>query len=284
MKDSSPTRLAAYCARLGLDAPPPPTPDGLALLQRAHRQAITFENIDVLLCRPILIDSQAVFAKLVERGRGGYCFEQNRLYADMLADIGIATRPLLARPRLALPEGFTGPRTHVLLLAELEGRLWLADAGFGGSFVPPLPLEDGAEEATPDGARHRLRYLGEPQGEWLIERAGQRETTDGRALEHGDWQAQYSFDLAHVEQMDLEQANHWTATWPASRFLAGPIVSRVLPAGFVALTGTTLTIGRKGVGERRDLGTGEEWRIAMAEMFGIRLSEDEVAGLALFPR
>ena len=275
--------LEAYCARLNLAAPPQPDAAGLAQLQAAHRQAITFENIDVLLRRPIAIDSEAVFAKLVTRGRGGYCFEQNRLYADMLGAIGIATCPLLARPRLALPPGTIGPRTHVLLLAQIEGQDWLADAGFGGSFVPPLPLRDGAETQTPDGARHRLSHVGLPDGTWLLERAGPRATTDGRARDSDDWQAQYSFDLAHVEQMDLEQANHWTATWPGSRFLAAPIVSRVLPAGFMALSGTTLSIAQSGTADKRELLSAAEWREALADLFGITLTPEDVAQLALFP-
>ena len=200
----------------------------------------------------------------------------------MLHAIGITNRPLLARPRLAMPPDFVGPRTHVVLLAQVEGCDWLADAGFGGSFVPPLPLVDGAETRTADGARHRLLHLGLPDGAWLLERAGPRDTTDGRALDHGDWQAQYSFDLAHVVQTDLEQANHWTATWPGSRFLAGPIVSRVLPAGFIALSGTTLSIAQAGVAEKRELGSAREWREALADLFGIALTADEVAQLALF--
>ncbi len=252
-------------------------------MQAAHRQAITFENIDVLLGRPILIDSESVFAKLVSRGRGGYCFEQNRLYADMLALAGITSRPLLARPRLALPEGFTGPRTHVLLLAEVEGQPWIADAGFGGSFVPPLPLEHLAETSTPDGARHRLRRVGQPDGEWLLERAGPRDTTDGRAKDEQGWQAQYSFDLGPVMPMDLEQANHWTATWPGSRFRAGPIVSLVLPGGFMALSGTVLSVAADGTASKRELTGPEEWRGVMAETFGIALSASEVSQLALFP-
>lgn len=252
-------------------------------MQAAHRQAITFENIDVLLSRPILIDSEAVFAKLVTRGRGGYCFEQNRLYADMLELAGITSRPLLARPRLALPEGFTGPRTHVLLLAEVKGQPWIADAGFGGSFVPPMPLEHLAETATPDGAGHRLRRVGQPDGEWLLERAGPRDTTDGRAKDEQGWQAQYSFDLGPVMPMDLEQANHWTATWPGSRFRAGPIVSLVLPGGFMALSGTVLSVAADGTASKRELTGPEEWRGVMAETFGIALSADEVRQLALFP-
>jgi len=253
-------------------------------MQQAHRQAIVFENIDVLLGRPIAIDSDAVFAKLVEQQRGGYCFEHNRLYADMLAAVGVASRPLLARPRLALPEGFVGPRTHVALLAEVEGQHWLADAGFGGSFVPPLPLEHGAQGQTPDGASHRLRYIGEPHGEWLLERAGPSASTDGRARDSHDWQAQYSFDLAHVEQMDLEQANHWTATWPGSRFLAAPIVSRVLDGGFAALSGTTLSVGRGGMADKREVADAGELRDVLAAQFGIVLNPEEVQQIGLFPR
>lgn len=276
-------RLATYLARLGLPSAPPATPQGLAQVQAAHRQAIAFENIDVLLGQTPAIDSDSVFAKLVERGRGGYCFEQNRLYADMLAAMGIVTRPLLARPRLAMPDGFIGPRTHVLLLAEVEGQQWLADAGFGGSFVPPMPLADGAQTETPDGARHRLRRTAEPHGEWLLERAGPRATTDGRARDTAEWQAQYSLDLAPVMPMDLEQANHWTATWPQSRFRAGLVVSRVLPAGFAALTDRTLSIGGAGTAEKRDLASVEELRAVLAEHFGLHLSAQDLARLGLFP-
>lgn len=279
-------RLAAYLARLGLgsglDAAPSATPEGLALMQAAHRQAITFENIDVLLGRGIRIGSDDVFAKLVERGRGGYCFEQNRLFADMLAAIGITNRPLLARPRLAMPEGYVPPRTHVLLLCKLEGQHWIADAGFGGSYVPPLPLEDGATTGTGDGAQHRLRHIARPDGEWVLERSGPVATTDGRHRADESWQAQYTFDLAHVEQDDLEMSNHWAATYPKSRFVLGPIISRVLPAGFVSLNGAQLSIASGGEAEKRQLGTNAQWRTALAEQLGLHLSAEEVAALGLF--
>lgn len=276
--------LATYLARLGLDQPPEPTVAGLTGLQLAHRAAIPFENLDVLLGRPIAIDSAGAFAKLVSARRGGYCFEHHRLYADMLAAIGIASRPLLGRPRLALAEGEIGPRTHVLPLVMLEGRAWIADAGFGGSYVPPLPLEHGAEAATGDGARHRLRHVQRPDGEWLLERAGPRASTDGRHQDHGDWQAQYSFDMAPVQEADLAQCNHWTATWPQSRFVAGPIVSKVLSDGFVALTGTSLRVAQRGEAQVQELGSAEEWRSALAEHFGIASSPTEVSQLNLFPR
>ena len=104
----------------------------------------------------------------------------------------------------------------------------------------------------------------------------------GRALDHDDWQAQYSFDLAPVMQMDLEQANHWTATWPASRFLAAPIISRVLPTGFAALTGTTLSLAAGGTADKRDIASAEEWREVAARHFALDLPSEDIAALRLF--
>ncbi|WP_438452424.1 arylamine N-acetyltransferase, partial [Listeria monocytogenes] len=71
--------LTAYLARIDLPETPVADVDGLAALQRAHRLAIPFENLDVKLGRGVAIDSASVFDKLVTRRRGGYCFEQNRL-------------------------------------------------------------------------------------------------------------------------------------------------------------------------------------------------------------
>ncbi|MEJ2410649.1 MAG: arylamine N-acetyltransferase [Novosphingobium sp.] len=269
--------LDRYLARIGLDARPAPDAEGLALLQSAHRRAIGFENLDIPLGRGIRIDSEGVFDKLVVRGRGGYCFEQNRLYADALAELGFHTRPLLARVRLGLPEGATPPRTHVLLLASLDGAPWIADAGFGGSFVPPLALEDGVEAGTADGAWHRLRKAGAPGslgGEWLLERAAPGA--------QGVWQAQYTFDLSEVAPDDLEQGNHWTSTRPDTRFTALHIASIALPDGFAGMSDRQLTVSHGDVSETRTIADAADYARTLREIFNIALSDDEVAGLALF--
>ena len=125
-------RLAAYLERVGLAEAPPADAVGLQGLQHAHRMAIPFENVDVRLGREIRIDSEGVFDKLVVRRRGGYCFEQNRLFADVLAELGLPSRPLLARARLGPQSAEHPPRTHVLLLVEFGGEPWIADVGFGG--------------------------------------------------------------------------------------------------------------------------------------------------------
>ncbi|ODT85121.1 MAG: arylamine N-acetyltransferase [Sphingobium sp. SCN 64-10] len=279
---TTPDRLAAYLDRLRLAAAPAADADGLAHLQAAHRQAIAFENLDVRLGRPIRIDSERVFDKLVTRRRGGYCFEQNRLFSDMLAALGLPNRSLLARVRLGLPDDVTPPRTHVLLLVDLAGTPWIADAGFGASYVPPLPLEDGATARSDDGAAHRLRRIGargDLGGEWLLERAGPASATDGRAAPHADWQPQYSFDLAPVAPDDLEQCNHWTSTRPGTRFTSLQIVSIPLPGGFATMTDGVLRIYRDGTASERTIEGSDDHRAVLAELFHLAVDPADIEAL-----
>lgn len=280
-------RLSAYLHRLCLDAAPLADSEGLAHLQAAHRQAIGFENLDVRLGRPIRIDAASAFDKLVTRGRGGYCFEQNQLFSDMLAALGMPNRPLLARVWLGLAPGVDAPppRSHVLLLVDLAGAPWIADAGFGGSYVPPLPLVDGATTQTQDGAVHRLRRVGavgDLTGEWLLERAGPAKATDGRAAPHGDWQPQYGFDLAPVAPIDLEQCNHWTSTRPDTRFTTLQIVSIALPGGFAAMTDRRLALYRGGEASVREIASAADYHAVLTDLFRLTISAHDVAALPAF--
>jgi N-hydroxyarylamine O-acetyltransferase len=156
--------LKSYLSRLGLGKTPDLDVAGLDALQRAHRLSIGFANLDVMLGHPIRIDLDSIADKLISRQRGGYCFEHNALFGAMLAELGFANRPLLGRVWLGSDwpgePATTPPQTHTLRLTTIAGAPWIADAGFGGAYVPPLPLSDGAQAATPDGALHRLRRVG----------------------------------------------------------------------------------------------------------------------------
>jgi N-hydroxyarylamine O-acetyltransferase len=263
--------LAAYLHRIGLASAPSPNAAGLAAMQRAHRLAIPFENLDIPLGRGISIDPDHVFAKLVTCRRGGYCFEQNQLFLRALLTAGFIARPLLARVWLMAES--TPPLTHTFNLVTIDGRAWIADAGFGGSFSPPMPLEDGATAQMADGTAHRLvrREL-----DWMLERSGDPAATDGRRRDAQDWQPQYSFTIAPVEAIDLELSNHWTSTRPGTRFTTMQVVSRILPDGFAALTDGTLSIHRAGVTENRPMKDAADYRTSLASIFGLELSVEEV--------
>src|SRR6185369_9612361 len=122
----------AYLARIGYSGPRVPTLPVLHALTAAHTQTIPFENLDVLLGRPIDLQPDAIFDKLVRRRRGGYCFEQNGLFLHALEALGFRVRPLSARVRLDRPRDYTPPRTHMFLRVEIAGESWLTDVGVGG--------------------------------------------------------------------------------------------------------------------------------------------------------
>src|SRR3954468_20653067 len=118
-----------YFKRLGDTGDRAPTLATLARLQYAHATAIPFENLDIHLGRPIRIDLESVTEKLVDHQRGGYCFEQNALFAAVLESLGFPVTRLAARVRLGRPGTITA-RTHMLLAVEADGRRWISDVGF----------------------------------------------------------------------------------------------------------------------------------------------------------
>lgn len=269
--------LGAYLTRIGLQVRPAPNSEGLCALHRAHRQAIPFENLDVLLGRGIAIDSARVFDKLVSAKRGGYCFEHNRLFADALSELGFVARPLLARVWLGATD--TPPLTHTLSLVTIGGQDWIADAGFGGSDAPPMPLVADAEARAPDGALFRL--VDDSTHGWMLLRRGNPATTDGRGGGSG-FQPQYSFRLTPVADADLTLSNHWTSSAPGTRFLSATIVSLILPAGFAGLTDLTYRRHEGGEETTMQIASPRLFQERLSITFGIDLSADEVAALHLF--
>jgi N-hydroxyarylamine O-acetyltransferase len=266
--------LDTYLARIALPSRVTVDAEGLARLQWAHRLAIPFENLDIRLGRPIGIDSARVFGKLVIGKRGGYCFEQNRLFLDALAAHGFEARPLLARVWLRTTD--VPPTTHALSLVTIGEQDWIADAGFGGSYSPPMPLVDGAEAEAPDGARFRL--VRDAQHGWMLLRNGHPGNTDGRSTGEG-WQPQYSFTTDKVWEADLAMGNHWTSTAEDSRFRQANIVSIILPRGFATLTDRQYR--RRVAEDETDAAITDPrvYRMRMSLMFGIDLTPEETTAL-----
>ncbi|RYD86751.1 MAG: acetyltransferase [Sphingomonadales bacterium] len=277
MQISAPIDLDAYLARIGLGLPPEPDAAGLTTVQRAHRLAIPFENLDVRLGRGISLDPDHVFEKLIHKRRGGYCFEQNQLFLRALTGIGFDARPLLARVWLLATD--VPPKSHTINLVRIAGEDWIADAGFGGSYGPPMRLFDGSEAAGPDGAQFRLS-LTDDHG-WLLERRGDPRTTDGRTT-HDDWQAQYSFTLENVAPSDLEMANHWTSTREGVRMTSVALASLCLPSGFATLADRHYTRRNGDQHVEADIESAKAYRLRLNFVFGIALDEVEVMGLGLY--
>jgi N-hydroxyarylamine O-acetyltransferase len=227
--------LDAYFARVGFAGPREPTLTVLEALTAAHAQSIPFENLDVLLGRPIELDEAAVFRKLVGDRRGGYCFEQNGLLLCVLEQLGFRVAPISARVRLERPRDCTPPRTHVFLRVELDGESWLTDVGVGAlSLTAPIRLAPDVEQATPHEARRVVR-----EGALWFHQA-----------RLGDaWKDVCEFTLEEMPLIDREIANWFTSTHPRSHFRGRLMVARALPGGRrVTMLDDELTLRHPGGG------------------------------------
>jgi N-hydroxyarylamine O-acetyltransferase len=254
--------LDAYLKRIGLPQPVRADLDHLRALATAHVASIAFENLNPLLGLAVDLELAALENKLLHAGRGGYCFEQNLLFAAALRAMGYDVSYLLARVLWNQPEDAITGQTHMLLRVELEGQSWLVDAGFGGQAL------SGALRLMPDIAQptslepYRLVRSG---GDWRMQ-----------SLVRGQWLTLYRFDLRPAWAIDCIVSNHYVSTHPASRFVANLIVARTEPGRRLSLLNHEFTIRRPDhEPERHTLADHLEIRQVLEQQFLLRLPEGE---------
>lgn len=203
--------LHAYLDRVGYAGPLEPSARALRALHRAHMGAVCFENLDIAVGRTVSIDIESIQRKLVQGGRGGYCYETNLLFAAALERLGFGVTRLLARIR----EGERVRRrfrSHTVMLVEAGGEAWLADPGYGyAGLIEPLPFHPGA--------------VGEVDG-WTWRLASDDGHHVLQGLMGGDWFDLYAFRVEPQYRVDYEMAHYCSSTRPSSPFVGRVIAQR----------------------------------------------------------
>lgn len=265
-------RLDAYLNRIGLRERPSPSREALDAIVGAHLRRIPFENVDVLLGRPIDIALDTVFDKLVTRERGGYCFEHNTLLAAALTALEFDVVPLAARVRYGVDEGVPTPHSHLLLRVRVAHRDYIADAGFGGPNPPcALPLSGPAPEGLP------YRLVGAPLG---AVSAGAFHLLDLELKSGDDWIKLYRFDLSPQAWIDYAARNWYVCTHPDSIFLHRLMAART--DGEVRLTITNGELTERdadGASRHVRLETPAQIVDTLRGRIGVRLDDETAAGL-----
>lgn len=247
--------INAYLERIDYHGSLEPTAETLRALQVAHLLAVPFENLSIHAAEPIVLEDEALFAKIVEHRRGGFCYEANGLFAALLRALGFEVAMLSAG--VANAEGGFGPAyDHMTLMVSLEQR-WLADVGFGDSFREPLLLDERGEQARE--GRRAYRIL--PDGANLIL---------SRRDEGGEWKAQYRFTLQGYSYADYAEMCRYHQTSPESHFTKARLCSRATREGRVTLSGMRLITTSEGGGHQERVLTNEdEYAATLREQFGI---------------
>ena len=245
----------SYLGRIGYSGETKPTSETLRAVHRAHMFSVPFENLDISLGRKIVLDENAFLHKVITLRRGGFCYELNGAFAALLRALGF--RVSLLSARVARADGGEGPEfDHLALRVDLDGP-WLADVGFGESFLEPLRLEAGKEQLDPAGTF----YMVQDEDRWQVQ----------RAEPDGNRRPQYSFTLQARRLEEFAGMCHYHQTSPLSSFTQKRVCSRATPEGRITLSEMKLIVTNKVGRDERTLASEEEYLRALKEHFGIRL-------------
>lgn len=243
---------ARYLARIGFRATPTIDRDTLEALQRAHLTAVPFENLHVFFRRGVDTSPQWSIPKIVDEGRGGWCYELNGAFAVLLESLGFPVTRLGAT--VLLDDVVDPGPDHLVLRVDLD-RPYLVDVGFGDSYIRPLLLD---EPGPHDGGTGSFQFL-------LADTITLVEHT-----EEGP-RPQYRFDQAPRHTADFDAASHRLQEDMSRGWTQKPFATRLLDGGpdRVTLLHDRLKIRRRGSWTEESV-TPDEWPALLLEWFGIR--------------
>ncbi|RNI28984.1 arylamine N-acetyltransferase family protein [Rufibacter latericius] len=260
--------LERYFKRINYTGALSPTVETLQQLHYQHAVSIPFENLNPFLKQPVPLDMESLQRKLVEENRGGYCFEQNLLFAEVLRSLGFQVRGLAARVLWNVPAGVTTARGHMLLLVQAEGEAFLADVGFGGlTLTAPVKLYEQKEQQTP----HETFRVVPVEDEFVLQ-----------AKIQGNWKPLYRIGLQEQFTPDYEMANWFTSTHPRSPFVNGLMFAKTTPEARYGLRNYELSIHyTNGITEKQVLSNPGQVKTVIEEVFKIPLPTTQELDQAL---
>lgn len=180
-------------------------------LQRAHLATFPFSNLGVLLNEDLSLESEVLFTRVVRNRRGGYCFEQNKIFFEILNSIGF--RCEIALGRVLHNRDIDVPRTHRITKVTIGDSKYLVDVGFG-PLCPgePLLIDSGEPQDQGDAV---YRIIQPELGRYLLQ------------IKEGEsWFTLYSFDNGIYSEADCLCGHHYSSTHPAAAFVNNLVVSR----------------------------------------------------------
>ncbi|MEV6006384.1 arylamine N-acetyltransferase [Streptomyces sp. NPDC051976] len=227
-------RADAYLQHIGVPRPGTAGAAELRALHLGHQLVVPFENLSIHLGQDVPLREEALVEKIVDAGRGGFCYELNGAFGGLLAALGYEVTLMAAR---VFGEGgrLGPPYDHLALrVAAADGSgPWLADVGFGRHSHFPLLFDSRGEQSDPAGV---FRLVETPEGDLDVLR---------------DDAPQYRLERRPRQLADFEATCWWQRTSPKSHFRQSLVCSRLTEDGRVTLSGRTLVVtGSDGRQER----------------------------------
>ncbi len=249
--------MQAYLNRIQIDKPAAPSYAFLAKLQAQHLLAVPFENLSIGRGERIVLAEDLLVNKIVQRQRGGFCYELNGAFAWLLRSLGFNVTRISARVHSSSPNTFGPEFDHMALIVQLE-QPYLVDVGFGDSARQPLALPAG--ETADVSGRYRVLSVDSERGEYHLQK-----------WEENGWASHFAFTTTPHELADYVGMCDYHQSSPASHFTQRSVCTRATPSGRLTLSPDSLTITEGDDKEKKTVTSPEEYQQLLFTHFGIRL-------------
>lgn len=247
--------IEAYLDRIGFQGPLKADLETLQALHRAHLLAIPYENFDVQFGVALTPDPAAAYDKIVNRRRGGWCYEQNGLFGWALGELGFKVTRLAGGPQSEEGERLTG--NHLVLRVDLDDEIWMADVGFGDGPFEPYRLTAG------DFSTRQFNFTVDDLGEgWW------------RLNNHPHGMARfYEFHIDAPAESLLSARCDWLRTDPGSPFVLNAVALRHTPKGQTKLVGRLQLTQTEGEPQKHLIADPDEYLAILKADFGLDLPQ-----------
>ncbi|UWG95456.1 arylamine N-acetyltransferase [Dehalobacter sp. DCM] len=257
--------LTDYFKRINYTGSTDVSSETLYGLHTCHTLNVPFENLDVYNQKPIFLDKESLYKKIVHNKRGGYCFEMNGLFSFVLKELGFKVTDLLARVHYG--DTF-GPKVHQALLVEIQDEKWLVDVGFGrDGIIAPLLIQVGIDQQQ---FTQTYRLLTDPEFGFVLQ------------IKIGDnYCPMYAFKPEACYPVDFMVSSHFTSTSPTSIFVIKMFCTKPTPEGRITLVGDTLKVTTNGQVFESTIENEAEYHRLLKEYFALDSDNVDVSKMFL---
>lgn len=249
--------IKKYLKRINVHSEVSPDLETLRYLHRQHLYNVPFENLDIHSGRKIILQKDKLLHKIIDEGRGGFCYELNGTFYELLTAIGFKVKRISAGV-CDDGEKYSPDFDHMALMVNIDDEEYLADVGFGDSFIEPLKFK--TDEIQKD-IRDLFKISKSKGNEYYILY---------RSSGGENFIPQYRFTTAPRELKEYDEMCRYHQTSPESHFTQKVICSKADETGRVSLSNLKFIQTVDGIKEQKEIKESEFYSL-LKSYFNISL-------------
>lgn len=251
-----------YLERIKCDFEVRPTLRYLRKLHRNHLLHIPFENLDIHVGNEIILDIRKIYDKVINKLRGGFCYELNGLFCHLLWSLGFEAKMISAR--VLGSDGSTPPEfDHLAIIVTIDDKEWLADVGFGRSFLSPKEMAPGIAQVDYN-SYYKIMHSPIDDSFTLL-----------ASKDSFQYKEEYIFSDVERQYVEFVGMCQYHQTSPESKFTQKKVVTMAKPDGRVTLTDSKLIVTKLGERHESDILNMDEFKVKLWEHFHIRVLKNK---------